>query len=79
MSKIASSAVKGLAHQVLYKTHLVNLKVMGYLKWIRQLKCQHYKWVSLGKEGDEFNKTMIRVAGDTNNIGVTVEKLRFTS
>jgi hypothetical protein len=27
---------------------------------------------SLGKEGDEFNKTM-RVAGDTNNIGVTVE------
>jgi hypothetical protein len=22
-----------------------------------------------------FNKTMIRVAGDTNNIGVTVEKL----
>jgi hypothetical protein len=27
----------------------------------------------LGKEGDEFNKTMIRVAGDTNNIGVTVE------
>jgi hypothetical protein len=46
---------------------------MGYLKWIRQLKCQHYKWVF--KEGDEFNKTMIRVAGDTNNIGVTVEKL----
>jgi hypothetical protein len=42
MSKIASSAVKVCSnYQVLYKTHLVNLKVMGYLKWIKQLKCQH--------------------------------------
>jgi hypothetical protein len=75
MSKIASSAVKGLAQLPgIIQNSFGKLKGYGLFEMDKAIKMSAQMGL-LGKEGDEFNKTMIRVAGDTNNIGVTVEKL----
>jgi hypothetical protein len=76
MSKIASSAVKGLAQLPgIIQNSFGKLKGYGLFEMDKAIKMSALQMGLLGKEGDEFNKTMIRVAGDTNNIGVTVEKL----
>jgi hypothetical protein len=68
-------AVKGLLLPGIIQNSFGKLKGYGLFEMDKAIKMSALQMGLLGKEGDEFNKTMIRVAGDTNNIGVTVEKL----